>query len=107
VDYLIITRRTFSPWLENFVKWKENLGYSVEVLTLEDNIENRYSGRDVPERIRNCIRDYYENFGIKWVLLVGDADPADGPSAGGYPNYMLDNEWEIPIRYVWNPDGAP
>jgi PKD repeat protein len=107
VDYLIITRRTFSPWLENFVKWKENLGYSVAVLTLEDNIENRYSGRDVPERIRNCIRDYYENLGIRWVLLVGDADPADGPSAGGYPNYMLDNDWEIPIRYVWNPDGAP
>jgi len=106
VGYLIITRGMFLPSLENFKKWKEDLGYSTTILTVEDNILGHYGGRDIPEKIRACILDYYENHGVRWVLLVGDADPADGPPPGGSPNYQLDNEWEVPIRYVWNPDNA-
>ncbi|MHA1729967.1 MAG: C25 family cysteine peptidase, partial [Promethearchaeota archaeon] len=52
-----------------------------------------YNGKDTAEKIRNCIRDYYFNFGIKWVLLAGDTKD--------------DNEHElIPIRYVKNPDSS-
>jgi uncharacterized membrane protein len=56
---------------------------------------DNYPGRDIPEQIRNCIRDYYDNHGTKWVLLAGDVDPDDCTTG-----YILDKPWEVPIRYV-------
>lgn len=133
VDYLIITRDMFAGTLENFVAWKQSKGLKVAVESVDD-IVNNYSGRDVPEKIRNCIKQYYQDNNVKWVLLVGDADNDDGPQlappfystaissddnfiAAGRadgkvylfgktptPNYILDKDWEVPTRYVWNPD---
>ncbi|MEM4973341.1 MAG: C25 family cysteine peptidase, partial [Candidatus Hadarchaeales archaeon] len=103
VDYLIITRPIFLGTLENFVAWKQSKGLTVAVETV-DNIVNTFSGRDIPEKIRNCINQYYTDNKIKWVLLVGDADNDDGPLVGGMPSYSLDKDWEVPTRYVWNKD---
>ncbi|MEM2619427.1 MAG: C25 family cysteine peptidase, partial [Candidatus Hadarchaeales archaeon] len=103
VDYLIITRPIFLGTLENFVAWKQSKGLIVAVETV-DNIVNTFSGRDIPEKIRNCINQYYTDNKIKWVLLVGDADNDDGPLVGGMPSYSLDKDWEVPTRYVWNKD---
>jgi len=47
-----------------------------------------YPGMDIPEQIRNCIKDHYENHGTKWVLLAGDVD-SDGD--------ILDKDWEVPL----------
>lgn len=105
VDYLIITRGMFRSTIENFVTWKESKGLSVAVENV-DNIINDHSGVDNLGKIRNCIKQYYQDNQVKWVLLVGDADPDDGPPDGGAPSYALDKNWEVPTRYVWNPDGA-
>ena len=102
IDYLIVTRAMLASGLEDFVGWEESKGLGVAVENVE-NIVNNYPGRDVPEKIRNCIRQYYADNGVKWVLIAGDADPADGPPPGGSPNYVLNNDWEVPTRYVWNP----
>lgn len=104
--YLILTRNLFSEALGDFANWKRKMGYSVTVVTLESILE-RYPGRDIPEKMRNCILDYYENHSVRWILLVGDADNDDGPRDNSFPNYVLDKDWELPTRYVWNPDGTP
>jgi len=103
-DYLIITRQTFldeGPCFGPFIEFKSQR-MTVEVVTVEDIVDT-YPGRDVPEQIRNCIIDYYNQHGTQWVLLAGDADHYDGPPPGGTPNYELDKYWELPTRYVWNP----
>jgi len=101
--YLIITRSTFvnSGCIGQLVEILEGLGFTVYVKLVED-IKYQYGGRDLPEKIRNCIKTYYNVYGISYVLLFGDADPDD--VAGGAPNYVLDKSWEVPVRYVVNPD---
>ncbi len=73
-------------------------GFTVYVKYVDD-IVNEYSGEDTPEKIRNCIIDYYWNYDVSYVLLIGDADPNDLSSG-----YALDKTWEVPTRYVYNPD---
>lgn len=72
----------FVPQIQPLVDWKNEKG----VKTVIANASG-YSGKDKAERIRNLIKDYYEEEGIEWVLLCGDAE-----------------EGFIPIREVYNPD---
>jgi len=98
MGYLIITRNMFLDAIQPLVSLKEDQGFTVYNITVEDIVET-YDGVDVPEKIRNCIIDYYQNYDVTYVLLVGDADPDDLAT-----NYALDKSWEIPTRYVYNPD---
>ncbi len=102
VDYLIITREMFLETLQSFVNWKRSLGFRVEVATLEDILRTR-GGRDSAEKVRSYIKQLYGRSAVKWVLLVGDADPDDMSKE---PRYLVDKSWEIPVRYVYNPDGV-
>jgi len=96
--YLIITRPLFSTAIDDLVDFLRRRGFTIYVEYVDDII-NTYLGRDTPEKIRNCIKDYYWNYGIEYVLLFGDPDPSD-LSTG----YALDKNWEVPTRYVFNPD---
>ncbi|RLG52184.1 MAG: hypothetical protein DRN96_03395 [Thermoproteota archaeon] len=102
VDYLIITREMFLQALQSFVNWKKSLGFKVKVATLEEIVRTQ-GGRDSAEKIRNYIRQLYGREAVKWVLLVGDADPDD---VHREPKYLVDKPWEIPVRYAYNPDGV-
>ncbi|HDJ25692.1 MAG TPA: hypothetical protein ENF34_00025, partial [Candidatus Bathyarchaeota archaeon] len=98
--YLIITRPLFEGAANQLKALLEGEGFTVHVEYVDD-IVDEYEGTDVPEKIRNCIRYYYENYDYEdlYVLLLGDADPDDA-TAG----YTLDKDWEVPTRYVYNPD---
>ena len=98
VDYLIITRNMFLTQATELKNHKESIEVPTAIETVDDIITT-YSGRDTPEKVRNCVIDYYQSNGIQWVLLMGDADPDD------YPTYTLDKTWEVPTRYMYNPDG--
>jgi parallel beta-helix repeat protein len=109
-EYLIITRPMFVDDLQPLVDLKSER-MSVKVVTIENDggtIKFKvgddwktYPGRDVPEKIRNCIIDYYTNEHTQWVLLVGDADSDDTVfDLDEVPSYELDKPWEVPIRYV-------
>ena len=97
IDYLIITRDMFFTQATDLKNYKDSIGVPTAIETVDDITAN-YSGRDVPEKVRNCVIDYYQSEGIQWVLLMGDADPDD------YPVYTLDKTWEVPTRYMYNPD---
>lgn len=71
IDYLIITSDGFESILEPLAIWKTQKGL-VSKIEVMSNIDAKYSGGSQPERIKNCIKDYYENNNTQWVLLAGD-----------------------------------
>ncbi len=71
VDYVIITSRSLVSAWDALKNWKIKKGVNCEVVGT-DSIYARYPGRDNQEKIRNFIRDYWQNKGLKWVLLGGD-----------------------------------
>ena len=80
---------------------QDGLTVKVELLS---SIAVAYPGRDIQEKIRNCIIWYYKNKATRWVLLVGKPDADDNPGVGTTLNpTVLDKDWEMPIRYVYNP----
>ena len=98
--YLIITRPLFSSVANQLGSLLLDEGYTVHIEYVDDIVAD-YTGSDIPEKIRNCIKDYYNSYSYEdlYVLLLGDADPDDATSG-----YELDKDWEVPTRYIYNPD---
>lgn len=71
VDCVIITDTTLVSSFAPLAAWHTRKGYKTEVRTTQ-SIYSSYSGRDNPERIRSFIINYYNNQGLRWVLLAGD-----------------------------------
>jgi hypothetical protein len=82
-DYVIITTTALASSVDPLVAWKESLGYAVDVVTTSWITAN-YTGADLPERIRNFLIANYLEWGIEYVLLVGDI--YDIPMRLCYPN---------------------
>jgi hypothetical protein len=79
-DYLIITKATYEDDFQPLVDFYDRRGIRTRVKTVEF-INSNYAGDDTAERVRACITDEYQNRGIQWVLLGGDADGEhDNPS---------------------------
>lgn len=74
-DLLLISNNALMPAFEDYVEFKESTGFFVETITTEE-IYSTYSGQDNADKIRNCIKDYYQNNGISYVILGGDGDAA-------------------------------
>lgn len=74
VDLLLITKQQFVPNFEQYATYKRQRGFITEIITTE-TIYSTYTGNDDQAKIRNCIKDYYENHGLEYVILGGDADP--------------------------------
>ncbi len=100
--YLIVTRNMFRNSLKPLVDNKTAKGLRVTVETVE-NINNTQSGRDIQEKIRNYLKaKRAEDPNLKWVLLVGDADPSDSlRGSDTYRATVLDKAWEVPPRYLF------
>jgi hypothetical protein len=81
--YVIITPHEFSGAVQSFSEWKEQLGFSVQTMWL-DQIYTQFSGRDNAEKVRNFIIESYSANKTEYYLLVGDCDVC-------------------PVREVWDP----
>jgi hypothetical protein len=75
-DLLLISNNALLTTFDDYVAFKESTGYFVKTITTEE-IYSTYSGLDNAEKIRNCIKDYYSNNGISYVILGGDGDVAN------------------------------
>jgi parallel beta-helix repeat protein len=84
LDNLIITTVDLEAAASRLAQWKNSCGIPSRLLNTSW-IYSHYGGVDEPEKIRNCIKDYYDNFKIKYVTIFGDAD-------------------KVPTRYVYVPD---
>lgn len=73
---LIIAPNEFIDELEPLKQFKECSMRSTTLISLSDIYNNTsYNGlRDNPEKVKKCIADYNKNYGVNYVLLVGDCD---------------------------------
>ncbi len=111
VDILLLSNNALLGEFSDYIDFKTSTGYIVEELTVE-NIYASYSGQDDAEKVRNCIIDYYQNHNLLYVILGGDADPANSsdmiiPYRGFYANAYGEIEYNIPSDlYFSNLDGT-
>jgi|GEM_PF-1319118 len=94
-SFLIITSKKIldSKILDNLISYKRAKGFMVYITNVED-IEKKYSGIDLPEKIRNYLKQDYQNNKIKYLLLIGDpynSKYQTTKSTGG----------SIPMRYCY------
>ncbi len=107
-NYVIITTNALESSVSSLVNWKTSIGFSVAVKTVEW-INNNYTGSDLPEKIRNFLIDKYGEWGIEYVLLVGDVNNV--PMRICYPKPNTSSE-ATPTDYYyadltgnWDSDG--
>lgn len=87
-DLLIISPREFVKTLQPLVYHKYEIGVKTKIVTLNDVYNKMFwHGRDNPEKIKYFIKEAFEEWGIKYVLLVGDFRC-------------------MPVRYCYNQDDS-
>lgn len=111
-NYVIITTDSLQTAIEPLVTWKTSAGYSVNVVTTSW-ISSNYSGRDLPEKIRNFLIDKYPTWGIEYVLIVGSHSTI--PMRYCYPapsDHDPNSDYTTPTDYYyadltgnWDSDG--
>ncbi len=113
-EYVIVTTDALESAVDTLVAWKEGIGYGVEVVTTSW-ISAHYTGEDLAERIRNFLIDKYpqSQWGIRWVLFVGDITdvpmrqcfpyPSEHDSAGWYSPWT--DYYYADLTGDWDSDG--
>ena len=73
-DYVIITTESLNDAItaSTFIEWKTLLGYKIKIVKITDDEITSQPGQDLPEKIRNFLRSYYQEWGINFVLIVGN-----------------------------------
>jgi len=107
-DYVIITDDDLiNPITSSgFIEWKESIGFNVKIVSINDNEITSQSGIDLAEQIRNFLRQYYSEWGINYVLIVGNYEKI--PMRYCYPdpdNHRFDvfdyTAGEVPTDYYY------
>jgi hypothetical protein len=70
-DLIIINPSEFSSNITPLIEHKNNHEIKTKMITLEE-IYNSFNGRDNAEKIKYFIKYAIEDWGIKYVLLIGD-----------------------------------
>lgn len=85
-DLLVITPKKYADALHPLISHKNQVGVRTRLVTLDDVYDQMFwQGRDNQEKIKYFIKTAKEEWGITYVLLVGDFRT-------------------IPVRYVYNAD---
>jgi len=72
-DYLIITTSNVDDALKDFVAFKQKEGFTVKIVNASDILNDlKSSGTLTSTDIREFIKKHYEEWHVKYVLLVGD-----------------------------------
>ena len=72
-EYVIITTDNFAGDFQPLADWKTQKGVKASIISTSWIYDN-YDGIDNAEKVRNFIKDYYQNHGTLWVLLGGDTN---------------------------------
>jgi len=86
---LIITPDMFNNELAPLVTHKKTMGLNTKLVTLQEVYDQMYwQGRDKAEKVKYFIKNAIEQWGIRYVLLVGGRSSQFRPT------------WFCPVRYV-------
>ncbi len=84
--------------VERFINFKKK--QAISVIAKKVSEANEFRGRDLAERIREMIKYYYSQFGVKWILLVGDNDVIPVRYAKLYAYFQYGNEIPTDLYYA-------
>jgi hypothetical protein len=90
-ELVIIAPKAFSQALEQLVTHKITKGMTTKLVTTDDIYSSTYfpvEGRDCAEKIKYFIKNAFDTWETKYVLLVG------GRSGG-----VKQEKWWVPVRY--------
>jgi hypothetical protein len=82
---LVITKDAYLADLEPLVTWKRQSGIYTEVVSTSQ------IGAADPASVFNYVKDYYNQFGITYLLLVGDENAINPQLRADGANYACDN----------------
>ncbi len=99
-DLAIIAPEQFSPELQSLVNHKISFGVDTILKTTED-IFAEYTGVDKPEQIKYFIKDAFDNFGTRYILLVGGLNSLIYAERKDDRNHGSE-DWLVPVRYTNN-----
>ena len=120
--YLLITNNDLASAFQPLVDRRISQGFSGDLITIE-TIDSAYTGIDIQEKIRNCIKDYYDPNVSLFVALGGDAIEGDiensivpvrycDPRANGKPlpadSYYADvdgGNWDLDVDGIYGEVG--
>jgi hypothetical protein len=108
-DYLIITDDNLvnSITSSTFIPWKESLDFNVKIIVTSDSLIQNQFGDDLPAKIRNFLREYYQTWGINYVLIVGSHETIPmrycypDPNNHNFDIYSWSNGGEVPTDYYY------
>ncbi len=111
-DYLIITGNDFVSEFDSLIRFYESYGIKTKIYSLS-YIDTAETGQDMQEKIRNFIISQYQDNGIEYVMLGGDAEvvPYRGfycyvDSGSGYTDYNIPSDlYYSALDGNWNSDG--
>lgn len=110
-EYLIITKENFKNAFQPLADWKRKKGVPSKIITVEE-IETQYFADSTHMRIKECIKEMYENNGLNFVLLGGDIEtiPAqyccvEGAKAGDPVYIPADIYYACLDDIVWDTNG--
>ena len=101
-QYLIITTRALQNAMQTLADYRaSSIGGSFKTyVALIEDISQTVSGQDLAQKMRNYIRDSYQNYGTEYVVLGGDAHGAPGyqalPTRGCVSDVNGDRDTNIP-----------
>ncbi len=109
VEYIIITTDKLKPAFEKLRDWKREKGINSVIRTV-NWINTNYPGCDLPERIRNFLRESYYEWGTQWVLMGGDITDVPARrvrSINHYAGYyeLLTDMYYACLNGSWNANG--
>lgn len=111
VDLVIVTGAALAAEFQRLADYKTARGIPAVVRTVEEIAAGYPTGADLPEKIRAFLRDAYERWGTRYVLLAGDITviPARKILNGLYPPGE-GTEMPVDLYYAgvdgnWNADG--
>ena len=107
-DYLLVTRAALTNAFQRLVDHKVAAGLAVKVATMEDILAT-FPGVDDAAKLRACISDAYETWGVSYVLLGGDVSTV--PYRGAYARTSGQTDTAMPcdlyfacLDGTWNAD---
>lgn len=107
IDQVIITREEYTHIFDDFIRTQNLMGIITVIKPIEE-IYKEHSGTDEQESIRNYIIEMYHGYGIRMVLIGGDADIVPIRKAYNssyyYYGYVPTDAYYADIDGTWNAD---
>jgi hypothetical protein len=110
---LIITPAEFKQAIQPLADWKNQTGITTFIIELEDITGTG----DTPARIKQKIDEYYQNYAVRYIMLVGDSEilpvrytVLGYEQANPYKDAYLDDTllgWSWCTGGAWHPSMAP